>query len=156
MIVYQINAQYNVRYNDVVVLNMVWYIVITPCKISCTHSLTPCSTMYNLMSLFKCIFYHFQSPLFSFITKYISSILVVGRLSSPVSSINKSDQHDLTEMFLKLTLNSIALNLFLLLVLIHWSSLKDTKVPFMKFYISSPQYYQHYVNFQSQGTIQLR
>jgi hypothetical protein len=44
-------------------------------------------------------------------TKYIRSIFAAGRLSSPdtpVSSINKSDHHDLTEMFLKLALKSIA------------------------------------------------
>jgi hypothetical protein len=49
-------------------------------------------------------------------------------------AFNKSDHHHLTEMFLKLALNSIALNLFLLLVLIPWSSLKDSNCPLLLLY----------------------
>ena len=60
-------------------------------------------------------------------TQYIPSILVAGRLSSagsPVSDINKSDHHDLPEMFLNFDIELHIPKPIFLLVLIHWSVLK--------------------------------
>ena len=40
-------------------------------------------------------------------------VIVAGRLFSPVSSINKTDRHDITEILLKVALDTIALTLTL-------------------------------------------
>ena len=40
-------------------------------------------------------------------------VIVAGRLFSPVSSTNKTDRHDITEILLKVALDTIALTLTL-------------------------------------------
>ena len=50
-----------------------------------------------------------------YVIKFVSDLRQVGgflRVLSPVSSINKTDHHDITEILLKVALNSILLILF--------------------------------------------
>jgi len=62
-------------------------------------------------------FITYEKPIQHYVIKFVSDLWQVGGffLCTPVSSTNKTDRHDITEILLKVALNTIFLTLTLMI-----------------------------------------